>query len=107
VGPGEPAHRAALTRSATACAAIPSPRPTKPIPSPVVAFTFTWAGRVPSASASRARISSPRGAIRGRRAASVTSQLPTRQPASPAFRAISRRSTSEETPFQRGSVSGK
>src|SRR5262249_19993007 len=48
----EPAHRApscAGTSSATACAAMPSPRPIAPRPSVLVAFTFTRAASVPSA----------------------------------------------------------
>src|SRR6266542_342827 len=68
-------------RSATACAAMASPRPIASTPSLVFPFTLTRAASIPSASATRAWISATYGAIFGRSRTTLTSTFSTTNPA--------------------------
>ena len=94
--------------SATACAAIASPRPTASTPSLVLPFTLTARRRCPSAPASRARICVDEAArSSAARATTITSTFTTAKPAprDDAGR-IAAAASMLEASFHCGSVSG-
>src|SRR5690606_12319733 len=97
----------ARTSSATACAAMPSPRPVKPSFSLVVALTLIASRSTPQASAMRWRICAACGPTLGRWQTMVMSALPSFQP-QPATRPTQwRSSTRLSAPRQRSSLGGK
>src|SRR6202011_74761 len=93
--------------SATACAEIPSLRPSAPRPSGEVALTPTQAGSTRRGPARASAIDLRCGCRRGSWAEITASTLTTRQPASSSRRALSASSSRDEIPRKRGSVSGK
>ena len=93
--------------SATACAAIASPRPTASTPSLVLPLMLTR-GRRCRARRRRARASRRRTArIFGARGSTVTSTLPTRSRCARRARRRARSRSRLDASFHRGSVSGK
>ena len=102
-----PARRPAGARVATACAAIPSPRPVKPSCSVVVALTLTRSAGRPSSPATRATIAARCGPILGCSQIRVTSTCSMRPPAAATRSRACVRKIAESAPAQRASVGGK
>src|SRR5207253_5205445 len=94
------------SRSATACAAMPSTRPRKPRCSVVVALMLTIAGAIPRSAAMLPVMRATCGAMRGSWAMMVASMLTTRRLRTASFLATSRRSLRLSTPRNSALVSG-
>ncbi|PAV67340.1 hypothetical protein WR25_01718 [Diploscapter pachys] len=99
-------HRGRLT-VATACAAMPSPRPVKPSRSVVVALMLTRSSDSPSSAPMRVRMASRCGPIFGASQISVRSTKSMRPPLSAIRVAACCRNCAESAPFHCGSLGGK